>query len=1471
MLHLGIASLTLAPDLQKYYEGEAERPEVSTSMDRYYRHTTPARIHVLDERATSCTANPGDIAQMLEGRAPGSSGEPISSNAGVARRRAGTDMTLSADKTLSALRQAAALAGHGELVAGIDAAFDAARDEMWGHVHELGLVKTRAGKGGIHRTASERIYVADIPHDVSRTGDPQTHAHRLLMNAGLRDGRPVAIDPSEVVEHKFYLQAVASAALARHLRSLGLAVEEVGQEGRGRLRVAGVPEAIVTAWSKRRQQLEAAWEEGEGTGLLKSRKGSTGQRAREIMDALAAGSRSRKDLLPTAAELEVRHRAELAAAGTSPEGVLAAVRAANPAMPPANRDVRAFALQRLFEGASVVHDRQIRTAVAEAAAVLGWTAQEIDEEARALTTILPELGERDGRAYYTSTPAMELERGMLRAAYESRGRGVIRRGSMEGAIREVTGRSEVPIELSDEQVAALHRVTMDGVAVIPGAAGADMAPAREALTLAAQRQGMRVTVVAGTSRAAAGLNREAGADGNSSIQGLRCRIEARADIDISPTSLLVIEEAGTVEMRDAAVVITEARRLGAPVVLLGGGKQISPTGAGAPMRLLQHVLGNAEPAAMHRQTIEWQRVATDKMAAGDSVAGLRDYDAHGRVLVEPSRDAALARIVRDYEDHLCSRPAETRVVVSVADGDVHLLNERLRAVEIRAGRVCGPEITVSTYHRNGGKPDLRPLPIREGDVLLNWATLKVQGLRKGERFTVTAVRPAGGQPTRLAVRTDAGERLTLSVEDLVPPRRDGDGDEVAAAPYLQHAYAVTNYDAKKLAVDRSLIYGAGGMVRHATCLALTRHRLETSVYFDGAAAMQDLAGRGDEPTREAVREHLIQQSRRDIGRACVADFVRDRRAWAYGAAFERQDDLPAPPATSRAERLLAAAEAEEHRLRMADVAQAADVPSRPGEAARWAAVQHRVQARAKAPPRPPESLAREQARRDAAEAATRRIAAEIGIAAPPSLPHGDDNEARRLRERQIIERAYERRCERERRRVERHNDRLRMRMAEEMRRASSPSTLRRIGWRIQRYWRELAHRFQLRRDRQIGRGTGWYLGEYHARQHSQERRGWYREKLEALASSREPDLQAIQERWRVRFERFTPPDRREVEVDVGDARRMEFHGRLAEARMREEKRNERILPDRLAIPREVPELLTFEDLATLRRIGGERAVNAIRLRGLEREGEGPVKMRAADLLLVLRRERLAEEERIIVGLTRTESRSPRDVRAWLEDQVGPRGDRDRTDNRQLADAIARIQALDGHAAALQAAMREGRISADSAVRARDPHRMSVADLRQLIAAAAAAPRLFALQGIFDGTSRPAAEVAAVLRVVRRVTGDLGQGVPGSTAAAIDKALLRLRDDAREGRITRGTPIALVAPSTPAWRKAVLEARSAAAAGARRSMLHPDPSATLLSLAARGAPGAEVAVLDRAAAQTEPAGVPAVPARPAPKRPTGLAR
>jgi len=155
-----------------------------------------------------------------------------------------------------------------------------------------------------------RLIVARFDHYTTREGEPNLHAHCVVMNvagapANARSGQyqfqHLTTDTDRVFIWQLVVGSAYRAALSRELtKALGFQYREAG---RGQWEIAGVAPEVLAQFSKRSAQIEAY-------------AGPDASSAQREVAALA--TRKGKDLVPTGDELEARWRDELAALDADP-------------------------------------------------------------------------------------------------------------------------------------------------------------------------------------------------------------------------------------------------------------------------------------------------------------------------------------------------------------------------------------------------------------------------------------------------------------------------------------------------------------------------------------------------------------------------------------------------------------------------------------------------------------------------------------------------------------------------------------------------------------------------------------------------------------------------------------------------------------------------------------------------------------------------------------------------------------------------------------------------------------------------------------------------------------------------------------------------------------------------------------------------------------------------------------------------
>ncbi len=1418
MAVVGFTNLNGGDANKAYYEAEvaeAAQEQARTRLAAYYATPMAARWVSLSGRLAPDGAEiaPGEISRAFDGYAPRAftaqdrQGQPVETGAVADRldapnRRAGTDMTVSQPKSYSALVAMAELAGEAALARDLREARHQVVREVVKHALGIGLVQTRRGHGGRAVETPSDVMVAVIPHSKSRAGDPQEHDHVLFFNGSLRaDGTVGTLDLSRLVSHKFYLQALVASGMADRMQRLGFAVQEAG---RGRWELAGAPDDLLKAWSQRRAEVvaglhgtaaelartQAAAEQAAPDGSAPRREGAaptpargTTQARREAMQASALKSRRAKAEMPDAAALTARHREDLDRLGLTPDGVIDHMRAVAPHTPVPEGQPAEAALAALFERTSVATMRQVRTAVAEAAAVRGMPVAEVEAEVRQAVDsgVAKAIGVAPtGEAVFSTDQAIRTERAMLVAARDGQGQGLLTPAAAERAMARIEAREQAGGRADfafapEQRQAVLHAARGDQFVVLEGVAGAGKTTSMQAVVSAAQAMGLRTIGVAPTNAAAETLRAETKADEHLSLQKLAGEIAKERRV-LTRRDYVLVDEAGMAELADVAALVRAARAGGAQVAFVGDERQFAPIGSGAPFAALGSVLGSSRLTEIRRQRTPWQTEASRRMAAGDSEAGTLAYAAEGRWTFGQHRADTFARLKADWTADLGRSPAfgearATRIVVAQRNEDVHALNAELRQVLVDRGTLGQEEITVRTLHRDGGAGDVRDLSLRAGDELIVWRRVPSHNLNNGDRLTVLGFQPMPDTATGDVLLTwrveKSGTVVTALLSSLEAPPAPDDPAGQPRVPYLQHGYAVSMYASQSKTVDRGFVFGGTGLDARSTYVALTRHRDDAQVYWDRDAIAQELAEQGERPTRAAVVEHIRREARRVTEARSVLDFVPDADAWLATGDVAAERSRPS---------IVAARMAAASQTAAATVLQAAE--KRPDQVAALAGgAQEPATARShiQSPRTDPEvraaaAYARETSRiQEAAAVRDRRAMARVDAVvqalkqpgAVRAVVAGLRDVPRRVRD--VRQRAT---------------------------RAVPTAGEAVVRWT--RTWRqgERAAQLDARRQEVDGAGQAALRG------------------VTALAPEARQVAAVPEERmwtehwlWRSRLGRFAPD---------APALPLQLEGHAAAVA-------------EVALPARIAATLGADVLATLAR---------------PTLGEAPAQARtvsAGAYAEALERERAGLAERIVAGVARTTGKPAGQVREELAAaQARPQS----LENVGLRAGVARLNALATARGEVAGAIAEGRLRVMAPILALDPHASPAGwrvELRRAMQATgdhAPPPDPKGDRAALDGRTVTVGDAMALLRARRAALG-VPEGIPaapGSGAALLDGAIGTLREAVAEGRLSARAPIAAVPPAErkgwrAAFRDAAAETARRAGAGARLARAHGQQAAS----------------------------------------------
>ncbi len=814
-----------------------------------------------------------DVAQaafdaLCDNRNP-TDGGPLTPRTKEARR-VGYDINWHVPKSVSILY---GLSGDARILD----AFRTAVDETMRELERDALTRVRRNGADETRSTGNLVW-AEFVHTTARpvdgVPDPHLHAHCFVFNATFdsEEQRWKAIDLGAIKRDAPYFEAAFHARLAAGLVDAGFGIERsaTGWE------IAGVPRALIPAFSRRTAQIEA----------IAAAEHITDPEARA-----AIGAKTRAAKVPELGVEKLRarwqerltpdDRAALDEVLTVP--VATEIRTTDP-----NRAAMAFAVEHCFERNSVVSARALLTAA------LKRGVGEVSVEG-----VTAELGghglllkDHEGQRLATTRGAIEEERQLLRFARE--GRGTYRPLGGYGVDLGDSG-----LDAGQQRAAELLLGSRDTVTLLRGAAGTGKTTLMRATVAAIEKTGKRVVPLAPSAEASRGVLR---AEGFATAETVARFLVDEQLQQQAREQVLWVDEAGLLGSRTLAKLFATAERLQARVVLAGDRRQHTSVERGAVLRLLETNAGlvPAEITVIRRQQGDYKH-AVAALAEGDVAGGFDRLDRLGWVHAAPDgeRESLLAV---DYSAAIAA--GKTALVVSPTHAEGQKVTDAIRAELKARGTLGRDERTVMRLHDAGLTSAERSDPVnyRTGDVVEFHQ--HAAGFVRGQRYRVAAVEDkqvlvrdaagvqkalplalperfglyhagelalAAGDRVRVTKNVNAnGRRFTngaLHTVTRFTPAGDAvlDNGRVLARDFghLQHGYVVTSHAAQGKTVDRVFIAQSSASFpassREQFYVSASRARERLTLYTDDKSELRRAVARSD-PRPAAVE--LMGDARR---------------------------------------------------------------------------------------------------------------------------------------------------------------------------------------------------------------------------------------------------------------------------------------------------------------------------------------------------------------------------------------------------------------------------------------------------------------------------------------------------------------------------------------------------------------------------------------------------------------------------------
>ncbi len=304
---------------------------------------------------------------------------------------------------------------------------------------------------------------------------------------------------------------------------------------------------------------------------------------------------------------------------------------------------------------------------------------------------------------------------------------------------------------------------------------------------------------------------------------------------LTARDVLVIDEAGMIGSRQMERVLFAAEKAGAKVVLVGDPEQLQAIEAGAAFRSISERHGGVEITEIRRQQIDWQRDATRHLATERTAEALQAYAGHDMVHVADTRDGARAELVKGWERARRAFPNQSQIILTHTNDEVRGLNELARD-KLREAGALGEDVTINTER---GSRTFAP-----GDRIMFLRNDRELGVKNGSLGEIERV-----SPQIIAVKLNDGRRVSFDTKSYA---------------HVDHGYAATIHKAQGVTVDRTHVLATPGLDRHASYVALSRHRTDMQLHY----------GRDDFADAGKLALVLSRERAKDM----ASDYARDSSA-----------------------------------------------------------------------------------------------------------------------------------------------------------------------------------------------------------------------------------------------------------------------------------------------------------------------------------------------------------------------------------------------------------------------------------------------------------------------------------------------------------------------------------------------------------------------------------------------------------------
>lgn len=639
---------------------------------------------------------PDDFKAILEGKVGGQELGKWGINEETGEKewqhRPGLDVTLSAPKTVSLLRQL----GHDERITA--ALYESAEATLAAIEKEYSFSRVTE-KGVTRAELTGNLIAAVFHHDLARvaspgaTPDPDDHMHLVLANATqCTDDKWRSLDFAPLRQDIKTIGAIFHADLReRFEKQLGYDTETTGINGEWE--VKGITRDQVEHFSQRAQKIE---ERLEDQGLTRA-TASSNQKQVANLETRHAKERVDRDQVGQANEV----RAE--AIGLDARSLVEAAKAAvqerqatlDPQPPKTAAEIASdsvsWAIDSLQER-SFVNSRseiiQHALGYAQGKATYEDVAKDLTEreQRRNLLRTHAEQEKEQGRITYTTPQALKLERDMVRRI--SAGLGAVvpiaNQQSSEKELKAWQQEKKITLNPGQHDAAMAVSTSADRYHVIQGSAGVGKTTLVNGIKAVADQHGVLMRGLAQGGSQARTLQSETGIE-SSTIASFVARTRVMEGEDLRGKfggEVWIVDEASQASQKDVTTLVRLADVSGSRIVFVGDREQLLSIESGTAMAL---AMDGSKIQVTKIEEIVRQREEVDRQMVAQAAKGEVAKAIEERIAVNKDLVGAAAKL---YLDRVSDQDNQERnVVLTGLNIDRRQINDEIRSKLQASGQI----------------------------------------------------------------------------------------------------------------------------------------------------------------------------------------------------------------------------------------------------------------------------------------------------------------------------------------------------------------------------------------------------------------------------------------------------------------------------------------------------------------------------------------------------------------------------------------------------------------------------------------------------------------------------------------------------------------------------------------------------------------------------------------------------------------